>query len=49
MADISNLKINESSNVERLKSIKSEIKIEKLKHRNWYLSKVKYENCQNSE
>ena len=40
MADVSNLKINERSNVERSnlqESLKSEIKIEILKRRNWFI------------
>ena len=44
MADVSNLKINETLNVERptlRKSLKQEIKIENLRRRNLFISKDK--------
>ena len=52
MANISNLKINERSNVERpnLRSPHYKMKIEKIKRRNSFISKGKYENrpiCEN--
>ena len=52
MADFSNLKINELFNVEgpQLRdSLKWNIKIEKIKRRNYFMSKGKYENRQNWE
>ena len=47
MADVSNLKINERSNVER-----PNLRVTKIANKNWeswFISKGKYENSQNCE
>ena len=52
MADTTNLKINERSNVEQpnlRESLQYQMKIEKIKRRNSFISKGKYENRQNSK
>ena len=51
IANISNLKINELSNVVRpnLRSPQQKMKIEKIKRRNSFVSKGKCENQQNCE
>ena len=51
MAHISNLKTNERANVERpnLRLPEQKMKTEKIKRRNSFISKRKYENWQNCE
>ena len=51
MSDVSNLKMNDRSNIEggTYELLKSEIKIEKLKLRNWFTSKNKSESRPNSQ